>query len=411
MHIVSQLGLMFRANVLNQLSAKVRLVRKEYSDARLTAALRSINNRETRLADRVRSGRMTLDQFENKARKLAPYKVMLDEATHPDPAAHRGASIASQPVETVTAFRGVLIRTQCTLQADAFVDPAVKQQLTAMLDPTNLRREARQQLANAFWAGHLDETALRRQVNAQARNEASEVNAEQDIREQRAREATKDILAHIAGRQPASADAQTAALSIILSRFVPPPADDARAPTPTPTPTPSINGSMGEREGSDHIVPASWTWIATAFWQRAWPNFAEFRAAFLSARDEAIDPGTADPSPAQTRCLRTFELVEFIRAHPHKSPHSGWQATPSVLDTFADSLESEAIDSVLVERGVAPAALAAAGSQALLLRSEDSGYGSPAADHLHRSVESLNPDNDDSEQWSDGEDDGLSARF
>jgi hypothetical protein len=63
MHIVSQLGLMFRASVLNQLSAKVRLVRKEYSDARLTAALRSINNRETRLADRVRLGRMTLDQF------------------------------------------------------------------------------------------------------------------------------------------------------------------------------------------------------------------------------------------------------------------------------------------------------------------------------------------------------------
>ncbi|QNR97844.1 hypothetical protein ICJ04_02695 [Stenotrophomonas sp. 169] len=405
MHIVSQLGLMFRASVLNQLSAKVRLVRKEYSDARLTAALRSINNRETRLADRVRSGRMTLDQFENKARQLAPYKVMLDEATHP--VDHRSTSIASQPVETVTAFRGVLIRTQCTLQADAFVDPAVKQQLTAMLDPTNLRREARQQLANAFWAGHLDETALRRQVNAQARNEASEVNAEQDIREQKAREATKDILAYIAGRQPASADAQTAALSIILSRFGPPPAGDARAPTPTPTP--SINGSMGEREGSDHIVPASWTWIATAFWQRAWPNFGEFRAAFLSARDEAIDPGTADPSPAQTRCLRTFELVEFIRAHPHKSPHSGWQATPSVLDTFADSLESEAIDSVLVERGVAPAALAAAGSQAQLLRSEDSGYGSPAPDHLRRGTEPLNPATGDSDQWSDGDDDDRPA--
>jgi len=405
MHIVSQLGLMFRANVLNQLSAKVRLVRKEYSDARLTAALRSINNRETRLADRVRSGRMTLDQFENKARKLAPYKVMLDEATHP--VDHRSTSIASQPVETVTAFRGVLIRTQCTLQADAFVDPAVKQQLTAMLDPTNLRREARQQLANAFWAGHLDETALRRQVNAQARNEASEVNAEQDIREQKAREATKDILAFIAGRQPESRDPQTVELSIMLSRFVPPPAGDARARTPTP----SINGSMGEREAGNHVVPASWTWIATAFWQRAWPNFAEFRAAFLSARDEAIDPGTADPSPAQTRCLRTFELVEFIRAHPHKSPHSGWQATPSVLDTFADSLESEAIDSVLVERGVAPAALAAAGSQAQLLRSEDSGYGSPAPDHLRRDAESLSPDNDDSDQWSDGEDDGRPVHF
>ncbi|WP_349985018.1 hypothetical protein ABRP17_011105 [Stenotrophomonas sp. WHRI 8082] len=403
MHIVSQLGLMFRASVLNQLSAKVRLVRKEYSDARLTAALRSINNRETRLADRVRSGRMTLDQFENKARQLAPYKVMLDEATHP--VDHRSTSIASQPVETVTAFRGVLIRTQCTLQADTFVDPAVKQQLTAMLDPTNLRREARQQLAKAFWAGHLDETALRRQVNAQARNEASEVNAEQDIREQKAREATKDILAYIAGRQPASADAQTAALSIILSRFGPPPADDARAPTPTP----SINGSMGEREAGNHVVPASWTWIATAFWQRAWPNFGEFRAAFLSARDEAIDPGTADPSPAQTRCLRTFELVEFIRAHPHKSPHSGWQATPSVLDTFADSLESEAIDSVLVERGVAPAALAAAGSQAQLLRSEDSGYGSPAPYHLRRGTEPLNPATDDSDQWSDGDDDDRPA--
>lgn len=401
MHLVSKLGLMFRANVFNELGAKVRLVSKEYSDARLTAALRGINNRETQLAKRVSSGRITLDQLENKAWKLAPYKVMLDEATHP--VAHRSASIASQPVETVNAFRGVLIRTQCTLQADVFVDPALKQQLSDMLDPTSLRSEARQQLANAFWAGHLDEPALRRQVNAQARNEASEVNAEQDIREQRAREATKDILAHIAGRQPASADAQTAALSIILSRFVPPPADDARAPTPTPTP--SINGSMGEREGSDHIVPASWTWIATAFWQRAWPNFAEFRAAFLSARDEAIDPGTADPSPAQTRCLRTFELVEFIRAHPHKSPHSGWQATPSVLDTFADSLESEAIDSVLVERGVAPAALAAAGSQALLLRSEDSGYGSPAADHLHRGTEPLNPGTDDSDQWSDGEGD------
>jgi len=403
MHLVSQLGLMFRANVLNQLSAKVRLVRKEYSDARLTAALSGINNRETRLAERVRTGRMTLDQLENKAWKLAPYKVMLDEAVHP--VAHRSASVASRPVDTVTAFRGVLIRTQCTLQADAFVDPAVKQQLTAMLDPTSMRSEARHQLADAFWAGHLDETALRSQVNAQARNEASEVNAEQDIREQKAREATRDIIAFIAGSQPAPPDPQTVALSILLSRFVPLPADDATATTL------SINGSMREREDGVHIVPPSWTRIAAGFWQQAWPNSAEFRTAFLSARDEAIDPGTADPSPAQTRCLRTFELIEFIRAHPHGHPHSGWQATPSVLDTFANSLESEAIDSVLVERGVAPAALAAAGSQALLSRSEDSGYGSPSADHLRRGTDPLNQNADDSDQWPDGEDDDRPVYF
>ncbi len=404
MHLVSQLGLIFRANVLNQLSAKVRLVRKDYSDARLTAALRSIDNRETRLAERVRSGRMTLDQLENKAWKLAPYKVMLDEAVHP--VAQRCASVASRPVDTVTAFRGVLIRTQCTLQADAFVDPAVKQQLTAMLDPTSLRSEARQKLADAFWAGHLnDPAALRSQVHAQARNEASEVNAEQDIREQKAREATKDIVAFIAARQPASADARTLALSIVLSRFVPSPADDA------PAPTPSINGAMGQREDGAHLVPPSWMQIAAAFWEQTWPNFAEFRTAFLSARDEAIDPGSADPSPAQTRCLRTFELIELIRAHPHGEHHSGWRATPSVLDTFADSLESEAIDSVLVERGVAPTGLAAAGSQAVQTRSEDSGYGSPAAGQLRRGTGPLNQSFDDSDQWSDGEDNDHPVLF
>lgn len=403
--LVSKLGLMFRANVLNELGARVQLVHSDPSGARISAALLRITNREDRWASRVVSGHMTLNQLERKAWKLAPSKALLDDAN--SAADQRCASAAALPVDTVASFRGVLVRALCKLQKEQYSSPVITQQLSLMLDPTSMREEARRELANAFWAGHLDEPVLRRQVNAQARNEANEVNAEQHVREQKAREVTKDILAFIAGRQPASADPQTAALSIMLSRFVPPPAGDARAPTPTPTP--SINGSMGEREAGNHVVPASWTWIATAFWQRAWPNFAEFRAAFLSARDEAIDPGTADPSPAQTRCLRTFELVEFIRAHPHKSPHSGWQATPSVLDTFADSLESEAIDSVLVERGVAPAALAAAGSQAQLLRSEDSGYGSPAPDHLRRGTESLNPATDDSDQWSDGDDDDRPA--
>lgn len=404
MHLVSQLGLIFRANVLNQLSAKVRLVRKDYSDARLSAALRSIDNRETRLVERVRLGRMTLDQLENKAWKLAPYKVMLDEAVHP--VSRRSASVAARPVDTVAAFRGVLIRTQCTLQADIFVDPAVKAQLTAMLDPRSLRSEARQKLADAFWAGHLkDETALRSQIHAQARNEASEVNAEQDMREQIAREVTKDIVAYIAARQPASDDPQTVALSILLSRLVPLPVDDATATAPR------IPGSTGELKGGDRIVPVSWTQLATAFWQHAWPNFATFRAAFLHARDEAIDPGSADPCPAQTRCLRTFELIELIRARAHGQHPSGGQAASSVFDTFTDRLEREAIDSVLVERGVVPAALAAAGSQALLQRETDSGDGLPSADHLQRSTYPLNGDGDDSDPWSDGEGDDHPAYF
>lgn len=225
MHL-SQLGLMFRASILNQLSAKVKLVRKDYTDARLTAALRSINNRENRLAERVRKGRMTLNQLENRAWKLAPFKVMLDQASHP--VAHPGASVASRPVETVAAFRGVLVRAQCTLGADVFANPAVKQQLAAMLDPTCLRTEARLHLADAFWGGHLDEEGLRCQILTQARNEANEINACGDVRSRLEREAAHAILAFIGEREPVDADPQSRALGIMLSRFMA--LGDARAP-------------------------------------------------------------------------------------------------------------------------------------------------------------------------------------
>jgi len=192
MQIVAQLGLIFRATVLNQLSAKVQLARCHYSPARFTAALTGINNREVQLAARFNGGRLSLDQLQRQARELARQDVLLYEIdTQAD----------SRPTELASAFHRVLVRTH--LHTDRPVDPAVKQQLKGLLAPDHVRNQARLMLADAFWAGHLSEPLeLRRQVMKQARNEAIAAEGSQADRDLVEHSAVQEILSFITAQQP-----------------------------------------------------------------------------------------------------------------------------------------------------------------------------------------------------------------
>ena len=108
MQILSQLGLMFRANMLRQLSAKVELASTHYSPSRFTAALTGINNQEQQLAERFSRGHLSLEKLQRQATRLASHEVILNARLTPE--ADKDVSPARQPVQTATAFRSVLLR-------------------------------------------------------------------------------------------------------------------------------------------------------------------------------------------------------------------------------------------------------------------------------------------------------------
>jgi hypothetical protein len=196
MQIVAQLGLMFRATVLNQLAAKVQLARSHYSPARFTAALTGINNREDQLAARFGQGRLSVGKLQQQARELARQDVLLYEVD---------TQAESRPMELASAFHRVLVRTH--LHADRLLDPTVKHQLQELLDPDHVRNQARHMLAQAFWAGYLsDPLELSRQVMKQAHYEAIAAEGSQADRDRVEARAAQEILSFVTEQQPDGID-------------------------------------------------------------------------------------------------------------------------------------------------------------------------------------------------------------
>lgn len=397
MQILSQLGLMFRATVLNQLGAKVRLASSHYSPSRFSAALIGIDNREQQLANLFSQGRLSVDQLSHKASRLASQDVLLNTRLQPE--SDCDGAVARQPVATAAAFRSVLVR------AYFAAAEAKKEQLGALLAPDMVRARARCMLADAFWKGHIiSSRELQAQVRQQAHLEAVDSACPLDQMKQVERRAASEILHFVAKQVPIHGDPETHALAAQLARAVRRLAVQAQGPE-----TCANGAAVVGRHVQDEVVPPSWTRIALAFWEQAWPNFAEFQAAFIEARDQAIDPAGGDPHPAETRCHLTFKLIEYIRSHEQGLPHSGWQAVPSVLDAFAGKLERDAVDGVLVERGLpapSPTPERWISSQQQEL---DSGYATPVAPAQGTRAALLDHDPNDSDHWSDGESDAGSV--
>ncbi|WP_312684509.1 hypothetical protein [Stenotrophomonas chelatiphaga] len=292
MQILSQLGLMFRATVLNQLAAKVRLASSHYSPSRFSAALTGIDNREQQLANRFSQGRLSVDQLYHQARRLADQDVLLN--TRLDPESDCDGAVARQPVATASAFRSVLVRAYCAA-ADA-----KKQELVALLEPAMVRTRARCMLADAAWKGHITcSTELLAQVHRQAHLEAVDAACPLDQMDQVERRAARDILSFIASQQPDGPDEALQPVRTLLQDLY------TRLPlaTSAPAPDPALQ------------IPPSWLRLANGVWGDLWPwpTYEHFRAEVAAAVEDVMDLNVRGLAQGDQRCQRTFELLEYIR--------------------------------------------------------------------------------------------------
>lgn len=325
MQILSQLGLMFRANMLRQLSAKVELARTHYSPSRFTAALTGINNQEQQLAERFSRGHLSLEKLQRQATRLASHEVILNARLTPE--ADKDVSPARQPVQTATAFRSVLLRAYCLSNG------AAREKVGTLLAPDTVRARARTMLADAVWNGHLvtvDELAA--QVRLQAHHEALDVGCAPDQLARLERDAMRQILAFVgASHRHAAASEASPYVQQLLRATV----DALRLRSETPPPS-----------GSDVQVPPSWNRITDAFWRpgAAPPAYTAFSAAVAAAVDDALPPGPADATLPEQRCRRTFELLQYIRHHAPSASRPGVAEARELLERHAHRLEGEAVD-------------------------------------------------------------------
>jgi len=314
MQILSQLGLMFRANMLRQLSAKVELASSHYSPSRFTAALTGINNQEQQLAERFSRGHLSLEKLQRQATRLASHDVILNARLTPE--ADKDVSPARQPVQTATAFRSVLVRAYCLSNG------ATREKVGTLLAPDTVRARARTMLAEAVWNGHLvtvDDLAA--QVRLQAHHEAVDAGCAPDQLPCIETNAMQQILAFIgASHRHAAASEAAPYVHQLLQATV----DALRLRSETP----------------------SWERIADAFWRpgAAPPAYAAFSAAVAAAVDAALPPDPADSTLPEQRCRRTFELLQYIRHHAPPASQPGVAEARKLFERHAYRLEGEAVD-------------------------------------------------------------------
>ncbi|MEN5427427.1 hypothetical protein ABE522_13865 [Stenotrophomonas pennii] len=325
MQILSQLGLMFRANLLRQLSAKVELASTHYSPSRFTAALTGINNQEQQLAERFSRGHLSLEKLQRQATRLASHEVILNARLQPE--ADKDVSPARQPVQTATAFRSVLLRAYC------LSDGVAREKVGTLLAPDTVRARARGMLADAVWNGHLVTVGeLAAQVRLQAHHEALDVGCGPDKLARLERDAMPQILAFVGAshRHAAASEASPYVHQLLQAT-----ADALQLGSETPP-----------RSGADYQVPASWKRITDAFWRlgAAPPAYPVFSAAVAAAVDDALPPRPADSTLPEQRCRRTFELLQYIRHHAPSASQPGVAEALELLERHAHRLEGEAVD-------------------------------------------------------------------
>lgn len=325
MQILSQLGLMFRANMLRQLSAKVELASTHYSPSRFTAALTGIKNQEEQLAERFSRGHLSLEKLQRQAARLASHEVILN--SRPEQEADKDVSPARQPVQTATAFRSVLLRAYC------LSDGAAREKVGTLLAPDTVRARARTMLAEAVWNGHLvtvDDLAA--QVRLQAHHEALDAGCAPDQLPCIETNAMQQILAFIGASQRHAAAGEAAPyVHQLLQATV----DALRLRSEAPP-----------QSAADFQVPPSWERIADAFWRpgAAPPTYAAFSAAVAAAVDDALPPGPADSTLPEQRCRRTFELLQYLRHHGPSASQPRVAEARKLLERHAHRLEGEAVD-------------------------------------------------------------------
>lgn len=341
MQILNQLGLMFRATVLNQLTAKVRLASAHYSPSRFSAALTGIGNQEQQLANRFSQGRLSVDQLYRQASRLASQDVLLNTRLRPDSDCRE--AVARQPVATASAFRSVLVRAYCTATEEK------KQALGVLLAPAMVRARARCMLADAVWLGHITRSDdLLAQVRQLAHLEAVDSACPLDQMEQLERRAGREILHSVAEQQPGGPDEAWHAVRLMLGS-----AASALLPAEPDTVRP---------------VPPSWTQLAAHARSGSGvpDNFEVFRDTMGGAVDDALALREPDVEPAEQVCQCTFELLEYIRQqvkqHALIPRSSGDPAAGLRWEAHADRLEREAVDRLLLYRARTAAAAQRGGS-------------------------------------------------
>jgi len=345
MQIINQLGLMLRANVLNQLSAKVKLASRHHSPARFTAALTGIDNRERDLANRFRTGRLSVEQLQRQATRLALQDVTLYSVRPANGGAPKPARL--QPVENARAFHAVLRR------AYREADPSQKRALYPLVTRDSLRDQARRMLADAFWQGHLSAPEdLKVQLRTLARMEAAEQDTLQVRLPALQRQGVKEIVDFIAARQPEGPDEASAPLRRRLQQAA---AELGLAIEPA-------LGSHARATTPDAAVPQwagplpSLVTLADAFWRgdSRLHDYGTLSNTVNGIVSQWLEGEPSDHTLPEKRCRRTFEVLEYIRQHAPRATLPGATAVSALLERHAGRIEQQAVDQLIAAGGTLP---------------------------------------------------------
>lgn len=320
-------GLLVRAHLFNQLTAKVELAHRYYTAARWNDALNGISNREKRIACRFQQKRLGTAALAQKVERLARMQLVVDDSLRPGNV-DRSSAITTDRLQSVVHLKLLSIRCQMTWQRD-----------------DQPRREIDRMI--------------------------------QDCRPDD-RPMPRDMPGRIA--EIISPDVhQYEELPSATSRFM-----------------------VGYASTDLFNIP-DWYDISKDFWTtdaiRGFESFSEI----VSAGVEKIlcKAPSKCSTAAEKRCRLTFEVLEFIHRQEPANLSDEWSPNKFLFDTYRSILEGEVVEQLLAERPQ---------PRTDSEKWNDSAVGSSGSSSAHSDVRDSNMacghhNYDDSDNWSDGEED------
>jgi len=369
---IPPLGLLVRAHVFNQLTAKVLLAAghtgKRYKSSCFNAAFNGISNRRDEICEQVCLGRMDLMTFTLRAKRLARLEVMLNNPAR----GHRNAleQLKSMPIEIADSYSRTL---EAARERAANHDPdRATSQLEKLLAPAALRSDARQDLADAFWSGHLSSYAsFSLQVKLQATREVPTC-ASESLRQAMELKATRDIFYHVAQQSPAGTAQEWRPVEKLLFDFASRMQAEAAEKQHTGAVSTTTVATGASPPAAGRIDPAALDAAFSALWRgHALPDYSTFKEVIHNAAGHSLVE-THDRPLLTGRSRSVTSILSHIREHAPEMKPDEWSSERFLLDAYASALEAETRDQM--KRGPVSSAPS-------LTRSQRSYSGQPGPDY------------------------------
>lgn len=391
MQIISQVKLVLRAYVFRHPAARAELALNRLVDARhrCEKALTRVENRAMALTKDYWRHPLSEERLRDKALRLATRKVLLTEALQSD-----AIDIPTHPnsAQRARSFESILLGIRQASTVDA--DTRAKDCLERLLSLESLRDTGRRLLADAWWAGELDDyDEFATQIDALAHGEVSRSGEAGPAETQLA--ATRGILASLSEARPARASATLACRAALLDAFsrqieyharvadplasgpVTPVAQTPPRMPPAPAVqlSPSLRALAGRLDG-----------LSRQYWENGLTDVPSLRNAVDAVVSQSVP---ASPQarwlPEELRYRHHLEALEYVRGQQPRACTGSPDGLRLRFESMAAAIERTSLND-LIGRAKPPAA-------------------PPAVPQFPESAEATDASDNDSAKWSDGESD------